>query len=619
MDNIITSAIPPTAGLAVAEKPVTGQIVEVPNLLNNIKVGDSILLQVMFDSDAFRLNTDLRVNLLVNNQKTPLRLHFDQPLQISADEPHRLMAKIIARPQSSMQFQLVSIDNQKPETFLLRPQTQPSAGNAPQYENGSKADMSLRIPSSATPAASAPIIKELNTSAQQLQLLPLKITPVLTEMIKTADLPQPLVRQLETAVAGTELQVEFKAVMPASFPAPKLSSAEILEPLKQILREMIAVKDNPNRFPQLVDKFTTQLQALNEHLLPAVADVKGEGKITVLETPLGQIVSQSPLKLPPQTPVVLAVRDTFIPSVVAADTKSLLSIGHAPQPLPDESSTNAPLKTVLNKFVELLHPQKIFPTLEKLNPFPLPQPETAEKAAVLSSASIPVPGKPAADNLQQLLDVLKPLPENNAALPELASKLLEKVPSLNAKMLSNMLNFARSSEQSRPEVWLGKDLVTELRTHGPEGEAVISRVADYLAVSHKEGISWRMVEIPFWDGTNISKIRLAVKKTQDDDEQENPSSRRKSGVRFLLETDFSKLGKFQFDGFSLAKDRRFDLVVRTSKTLPSDFCSHIVNLFKTSLHDVDYVGNISINVKENFIKIGEDEITQSQIRDGVYI
>lgn len=82
---------------------------------------------------------------------------------------------------------------------------------------------------------------------------------------------------------------------------------------------------------------------------------------------------------------------------------------------------------------------------------------------------------------------------------------------------------------------------------------------------------------------------------------------------------FSKLGKFQFDGFSLAKDRRFDLVVRTSKTLPSDFCSHIVNLFKTSLHDVDYVGNISINVKENFIKIGEDEITQSQIRDGVYI
>ena len=77
MDNIITSAIPPAAGLAVADKPVTGQIVEVPNLLNNIKVGDSILLQVMFDSDAFRLNTDLRVNLLVNNQKTPLRLHFD--------------------------------------------------------------------------------------------------------------------------------------------------------------------------------------------------------------------------------------------------------------------------------------------------------------------------------------------------------------------------------------------------------------------------------------------------------------------------------------------------------------------------------------------------------------
>ena len=89
------------------------------------------------------------------------------------------------------------------------------------------------------------------------------------------------------------------------------------------------------------------------------------------------------------------------------------------------------------------------------------------------------------------------------------------------------------------------------------------------------------------------------------------------GVRFLVDTDFSKLGQFQFDGFSLASERRFDLVIRTSRLQNEDFCLHIINLFKKSLYDVNYVGNVKINLRESFVKVDIDQ--PEPMKEGVYI
>ena len=114
-------------------------------------------------------------------------------------------------------------------------------------------------------------------------------------------------------------------------------------------------------------------------------------------------------------------------------------------------------------------------------------------------------------------------------------------------------------------------------------------------------------------------VKLAVKKKKQDKDADNQPSPHKKEARFVLETEFSKLGKFQFDGFSVVNERRFDLIIRTSKMLPDDFCAHVVNLFKTSLHAVDYHGNIKLNLKENFIKIADDEPDNISIKDGLYI
>lgn len=87
----------------------------------------------------------------------------------------------------------------------------------------------------------------------------------------------------------------------------------------------------------------------------------------------------------------------------------------------------------------------------------------------------------------------------------------------------------------------------------------------------------------------------------------------------MVDTSFTVLGGFQFDGFSLPAEKRFDLIIRTEKEIDNDFCAQIMQLFRTSLSAVDYAGNIRINIKEKFIKLCEDEPEKTILQDGIFI
>ena len=87
----------------------------------------------------------------------------------------------------------------------------------------------------------------------------------------------------------------------------------------------------------------------------------------------------------------------------------------------------------------------------------------------------------------------------------------------------------------------------------------------------------------------------------------------------MVDTSFSQLGAFQFDGFSFVKDRQFDLIIRTSQAIDEDLKSNIFGIFKTTLHNLNYTGTIKINVKENFIKICEDENKEETLKQGLYV
>lgn len=609
MDNIITSPVTPPITLQPGDKVMSGQIVEVPPALAQFKTGDNLLLKIMFDSQAFKMNTDLSVKLIIANKEVPLNIKFDVPLNLEPDEPHQILAKITGATSDSLRFNLVTINNKKPEAFIL----QPNVTNSNQPEtvimrpnSGQSGALRREETSAKTSAPVAPLVKELNTASGQLKFIPLKAAPLLDKLMTEFKIPEPLRRQVGDAVQNLELPVRFKAVLPTGG-TQEPRAENILTPLRQTLQHLAVAQQNPQQIPVIINKLVTQLQELPLQILPAVAEIKGEGNITVLSTPLGDVISESPLKIQPQTPILLQISEirTAVPLA-------------APLPLPEKvQESMSPLSNLLNKFIDLLQPQNLMPQIEKLNFMQLLRSENSD-VPILQTSTGQRPSNQNLDGFLPLFDILKPM-DKSPSQNHIASQLLDKIPTLNNKMLSNLYSFVKAAVSHNAEAWLGRELSSELKALGAEGAETLSRAAQYVNSHHREGLSWRIVEIPFLAGAELSKIRLSIKKPQDEEEKQNPLSKRKTGTRFLLETDFSKLGQFQFDGFSLAKDRRLDLVIRTSRALPQGFCADMVKLFKNSLHDVNYTGNININLKENFIKIMEDEINQNQIKDGVYI
>ena len=130
------------------------------------------------------------------------------------------------------------------------------------------------------------------------------------------------------------------------------------------------------------------------------------------------------------------------------------------------------------------------------------------------------------------------------------------------------------------------------------------------------------MEIPIVSGETIEQIRLAVKRQTEEDEENEENQKespKKGGTRFVVESRFSRLGGFQFDGLADEKKRSFDLIIRTEKLLEEDLCSQIMRLYKTTLHKFEYWGTIQINLKENFIKPWEDEAKEENKGQGILV
>ena len=189
--------------------------------------------------------------------------------------------------------------------------------------------------------------------------------------------------------------------------------------------------------------------------------------------------------------------------------------------------------------------------------------------------------------------------------PQLFSKIITHLPSDNEQMLQQMVAFVKAAEKGDVHQWLGEDIVKQLQNQGDQGQQILNELQNVLQQSHKQTMTWRIIEIPYYIENHIDTIRLAIK--QYPDEKDTPEDQRwKFGTRFVVDTNFSQLGAFQFDGFSLAKERRFDLVIRTERSIGHDLYANIMQLFKTTLNEVNYAGNIKINLKENFIKVSEN-------------
>ena len=203
--------------------------------------------------------------------------------------------------------------------------------------------------------------------------------------------------------------------------------------------------------------------------------------------------------------------------------------------------------------------------------------------------------------------------------PEIYEKVAARLPADNEHMLLNMRAFVKAATNGDIKEWLGNDLIEQLENSGPKAQQVLSELQSALQSGNKQTTPiWRVIEIPYYVENRIDSIRLAIKQYPEDEDNDS-EMRKKIGTRFVVDTNFTRLGAFQFDGFSIAKERRFDLIIRTENNVGDDLCAEIMRLFKTSLNEVGYVGNLKINLKENFIKISENGLEDKFLSQDLFV
>lgn len=418
----------------------------------------------------------------------------------------------------------------------------------------------LRLPQQMPAAEKMPLINHTGSELKpEVQLHNLNFKSIAENLSALAG--DKLSPETVAKLQGGEVSAGFRRVSAApQLPAPEIR--EVLQNLKTALEQ--------GDFKT----FAAEISKLSGRPLPAATVVRPEIGLTSFKTPLGEFVSATPLRLDNQLPVELVIKTVTLPPAFQ-DGKTETA---------DPLAASARL-------------------IEDLAEMPAAFPKTEQQV----QAAVPV-------SVTKLLDLLKPL-----NLPsETMAAVVAKLPSGNTRMLANLVNYVKASVRGDIRQWLGPELVEQLSLSGPEGREALQQLTTVFTASARETPLWRIVEIPFYTGENLEKIRLAVKKTEDEEEDAAERPNRRSGTRFVVDTNFTRLGRFQFDGYSLAREKRFDLIIRTERFVGNDLCANIMRIFKNTLHEVDYVGTIKVNVKENFIKIGED-MPEETLATGIFI
>lgn len=389
------------------------------------------------------------------------------------------------------------------------------------------------------------------------EILPLRLSQAIEQIAKEINLSPKLVNEIKTALNGFEIR----------FDAPK----NIENPV---------VRDNPQQVMTMT---------------------KGENAINILFSNIREIASQN-------QPVSKAI-ETIVNAFKALEGKTLPA-----------QTQDYPQGTVFKTAIGNIFPEKDIKLPQNIK-LELPVKEIKEvienKLDELLRADFwkfSTVGKSETKAEPEVLKEIFRLLKNE--------NLDSKIPQPESKdFFANIRGFIKAVKTAEVSQWLGRETTQEI-LNLPKGQETISVLQNFIDSSHREVGLWRIVEIPIVSGETIEQIRLAVKRQTEEDEEneenqkENP---KKGGTRFVVESRFSRLGGFQFDGLADEKKRRFDLIIRTEKLLEEDLCSQIMRLYKTTLHKFEYWGTIQINLKENFIKPWEDEAKEENKGQGILV
>ena len=549
MTNFVPPLNQPTIDIGNNTTTINGSINTPPTELGNLSIGQQVNVQINPQSivqigNKLLLNIDFSLPDM-NGEPQIITTSAEIPSSIKLPtQPAEMQIRVNTHNPQKLEFRIINIDG-KPVSSLLNSTS----------DIKSSLQTSTNIPTNVTSSS---------LNVQKHPLLPLRIQPLLEQSIKLPQISQPQISEFLQNWQNVQMKTEIVQVLQSSYSnnsiVPQTSFAELAPDIsnkinsiiKNILPKTNSVVSNNEQVLAPTIQLTEPVRVSIEQTLQQLvgkefpAQVSNKGELKVLQTPLGEIIPELPLKLEVGEQLIIKISELIFPK---------------------ENSKN-----------------------------------------ILQES-------PSMGN--QILEIIKPL--QRQIKPEIYALLIEKIPADNAKMLSNIISFLKAAGNENITEWLGSEITDNLRLSGAKGQEALTQLENLILGRKEENSQWRIIEVPFYGGESLSKILVAIRKYTDKENNSRSSSRKPDVSRFVIDTSFTALGAFQFDGFAIAKDKRFDLIIRTERDISDDFCSHIMQLFRSSLSAVDYAGNIRINIKEKFIKLCEDNNDTTVLPNGLYI
>jgi hypothetical protein len=187
---------------------------------------------------------------------------------------------------------------------------------------------------------------------------------------------------------------------------------------------------------------------------------------------------------------------------------------------------------------------------------------------------------------------------------------LARLPQAGPKLAAGLLAAINAIQASDAEALLGA--LAAARSGNAARDEIARKVRQEFAqvaslAQERPGIDWRCCFIPILDDGTVRQINLFYRR--DRRKERKDAQDEKSGTRFIVEVDMSRMGPFQFDG--LVREKQFDLMVRSRLALPSRFREDIAMLFHEALALGDYRGGLVFQKVNAFPVSPLEEIERS--------
>jgi hypothetical protein len=225
-----------------------------------------------------------------------------------------------------------------------------------------------------------------------------------------------------------------------------------------------------------------------------------------------------------------------------------------------------------------------------------------------SSSSLPQLLLSVARSWPSLTDAITLLRQNSSNADTLA--VLARLPQAGPKLAAGLVAAMQALRTGDAEALLGA-LVASRSGGTARDESARKARQEFGQVSslaqERPGVDWRCCFIPILDDGTIRQINLFYRRDRRKDRKDAKDE--KSGTRFIVEVDMSRMGPFQFDG--LVREKQFDLMVRSHIALPQKFKQDITELFQEALSLGDYRGGLIFQKVKDFPVSPLEEIERS--------